>query len=143
MQKRRATTVATTMTLVALTGVLRGREFTLLGPASWVLGRSRGCRLRLPGDSTVSRQHCVIELDGESAWVQDLGSRNGTHLNGQNIGQRQPGFQLEATLLAPPRQELRDGDELRVGTHVFVVLLSHRPLGYDAAGGGRPPISSR
>jgi pSer/pThr/pTyr-binding forkhead associated (FHA) protein len=132
MKQRRAAAVATTVTLRALTGKLRGQEFTFRGPGSWVLGRSRGCRLRLAYDPTVSRQHCLIELEEASAWVQDLGSRNGTHLNGENIGQRQTVFDLSATLVAPSRQELRDGDELRVGTHVFAVLLPDRPLKGDA-----------
>jgi serine/threonine-protein kinase len=126
------------MTLRALAGDLRGRELTFRGPASCVLGRSRGCRLRLPGDQTVSRQHCLIELDGESAWVQDLSSRNGTHLNGENIGRRRQGSQLDATVALPERQELCDGDELRVCSHVFAVLL-RAPF----TGPGRAPAPAR
>ena len=126
------------VTLRALTGDLRGQEFTFRGPAAYcVLGRSRGCRLRLPGDATVSRQHCLIELEGGSAWVQDLGSRNGTHLNGEKIGQRQEERQGDATMVAPSRQELQDGDGLRVGNTVFAVLLSDRPLEHVVPGEGQ------
>jgi pSer/pThr/pTyr-binding forkhead associated (FHA) protein len=126
MTRRRAT--ATTVTLRALTGKLRGWELTFRGPVACVLGRSRGCRLRLPGDPTVSRQHCLIELDCESAWVQDLGSLNGTHLNGEYIGRRRQGPQIDATWVVPSRRELRDGDELQVGMQVFAVFLSDHPL---------------
>jgi pSer/pThr/pTyr-binding forkhead associated (FHA) protein len=120
--------MATILTLKALTGDLRGQEFTFRGPAYCLLGRSRNCRLWLPGDVTVSRQHCLIEVEGGSAWVQDLGSRNGTHLNGKKIGHRHKESQADATMVTPLRQELQDGDELRVGYQVFAVFLSDRPL---------------
>jgi len=112
------------LTLRALTGDLRGQEFTFRGPAYCVLGRSRSCQLRLPGDATVSRQHCLIEMEGAGVWVQDLGSLNGTHINGQKIGQRDRDRQTDATLVAPPRQELQDGDELRVCNNIFAVVLA-------------------
>jgi hypothetical protein len=53
--------------LTALTGVLRGRKFTIRAPAYCVLGRSSSCHVCLPGDGTVSRRHCLVELDGGSA----------------------------------------------------------------------------
>lgn len=115
------------LTLRALTGDLRGQEFTFRGPASCVLGRSRSCQLRLPGDATVSRQHCLIELEGEQAWVQDLGSLNGTLVNGEKIGQREARRDEDATMVAPVRQELHDGDELRVCNNIFAVVLRNSP----------------
>jgi pSer/pThr/pTyr-binding forkhead associated (FHA) protein len=65
--------------------------------------------------------------------VRDLGSRNGTHLNGQKIGQRQQNLPADATVATQVRQELQDGDELRVCNHVFAVLLSDRPPGEVAS----------
>ena len=126
--------MATTMTLRALTGELRGQEFTLRSPGCWVLGRSRACRLRLPGDMMVSRHHYLLELEGGSAWVQDLGSLNGTHVNGQKIGQPCNQRPADATWAAPLRQELQDGDELRVCNTVFAVVLSDCPLEQLASG---------
>jgi pSer/pThr/pTyr-binding forkhead associated (FHA) protein len=122
------------LTLRALTGDLRGQEFSFHGPAHCVLGRSRSCQLRLPGDASVSRQHCLIELEGESAWVQDLGSLNGTHLNGEKIGQRQGERQADATMVAPLRQQLQDGDELRICNNSFAVVLSDRPAEHVGPG---------
>ena len=116
--------MATMLILRVLTGHLRGQEITLRGPAYCVLGRSRSCQVQLPDDVTVSRQHCLIELEGESAWAQDLGSLNGTHINGEKIGQRRQECGVDATMVASLRQELQDGDELRVCNHVFAVLLS-------------------
>ena len=117
-------TMTNMLTLRALTGDLRGQEFPFRGPASWVMGRSRSCQLRLPGDATVSRQHCLIEMEGGGVWVQDLGSLNGTFINGEKIGQRDRDRAVDATMVAPLRQELQDGDELRVCNNVFAVVLS-------------------
>jgi pSer/pThr/pTyr-binding forkhead associated (FHA) protein len=120
--------MASSLTLRALTGGLRGQEFTYRGPAYLVLGRSRSCQLRLPGDATVSRQHCLIEMEGKAAWVQDLGSLNGTFINGEKIGQREKQHQSDATMVAPVRQELQDGDELRICNNIFAVVLTEKPV---------------
>jgi pSer/pThr/pTyr-binding forkhead associated (FHA) protein len=117
--------MATMLVLKAIAGDLRGSEFSFRGPASCILGRSRSCTLKLPGDGTVSRQHCVIEMEGEDIWVQDLGSLNGTHINGEKIGQRVPALETDATMVQPPRQLLSNGDELRVCNNIFQVSLVH------------------
>jgi pSer/pThr/pTyr-binding forkhead associated (FHA) protein len=116
--------MATMMILRALTGDLRGQEFAFSGPAHAILGRSRSCTLRLPGDATVSRQHCCIELDEFGAWVQDLGSLNGTHVNGGKVGQRDRCKNEDATMMQPPRHGLEDGDELRICNNIFAVVLN-------------------
>jgi predicted component of type VI protein secretion system len=115
--------MATLLILRALTGELRGQEFTFHARAHCLLGRSRHCHVRLPRDATVSRQHCLVELEGAAAWVQDLGSCNGTHLNGENIGQRQNERRGDATMIATLRRQLQDGDLLRLGSNFFVVVL--------------------
>jgi pSer/pThr/pTyr-binding forkhead associated (FHA) protein len=113
-----------TLTLRALTGDLRGQTFVYSNPAYCVVGRSRTCQLRLPGDATVSRQHCLIEMSHDGVWVQDLGSLNGTHVNGDKIGQRDRDHEGDATMVAPGRQLLFDGDELRICNNVFAVVLT-------------------
>lgn len=50
-----------------------------------IVGRGAGCDVMLP-DPRVSRQHCRIERRGEELWVEDLGSRFGTRLNGRGLG---------------------------------------------------------
>lgn len=110
------------LVLKATSGELEGQQFAFTAPAYCMLGRSRSCTLRLPGDITVSRQHCLIEIDGEGVWVQDLGSLNGTHINGEKIGQRER-RDGDATMVQPPRQALHDGDELRVCNNTFAVRL--------------------
>jgi pSer/pThr/pTyr-binding forkhead associated (FHA) protein len=87
------------------------------------MGRSRSCTLRLPGDATVSRQHCLLELDADGVWIQDLGSLNGTFVNGEKIGQREARYDGDATMVQPGRQCLRDGDLLRICNNVFAVQV--------------------
>ena len=111
------------LTLKAIGGELDGQEFTFRGPTYCVLGRSRTCTLRVPGDATVSRQHCVLELNSDGVWVQDLGSLNGTHINGEKIGQRERYRHGDATMVQPARQTLQDGDILRVCNNTFAVRL--------------------
>jgi predicted Ser/Thr protein kinase len=75
---------ATDLRLTFETGSLAGQSFDLQGPRV-VLGRSKECDIEV-FDSRVSRQHCVITLDGATAHVKDLGSANGTRLNGAPVG---------------------------------------------------------
>jgi FhaA, N-terminal domain/FHA domain len=64
-----------------------------------VLGRSRDCEIRV-SDANVSRRHCEVVQESATTWVVvDLGSTNGTELNGQRI----------------TRAELADGDRITVG----------------------------
>jgi predicted component of type VI protein secretion system len=74
--------MAMRLILRGVAGVLKAQEFVFTehGP----VGRSRDCSLRLP-DETVSR-HCRLDLDTQGASVQDLGSLNGTFVNGQLVG---------------------------------------------------------
>lgn len=76
------------------------------------LGRSPSATIQI-ADPEVSRQHTEIELDGEDFLVRDLGSSNGTYLNGRR-------------LYGPAN--LEDGDELALGAVKLVFRReSHRP----------------
>jgi len=75
-------------------------SFLDLPEAGGVIGRSSEVELQID-DASVSRRHCSLERRGGGWWVIDLGSANGTRVNGE--------------LLKEPR-ELRHGDRLRVGS---------------------------
>lgn len=49
-----------------------------------VIGRHPGCDIRVP-DETVSRRHARIVVDDDGYAIEDLGSRNGTYLNGERV----------------------------------------------------------
>ena len=68
-----------------------------------VIGRGTEADIRLP-DTGVSRKHVDVVLDGGTATVEDLGSTNGTLVNGRRIS----------------RQALVDGDVIRIGHSVLV-----------------------
>lgn len=65
-----------------------------------IVGRDPSANVRL-ASSSVSRQHAAIMVDGANATILDLGSKNGTFVNGEPV--------------AGPRP-LRDGMTLRFGT---------------------------
>lgn len=122
----------TAITLTVVTGPLAGQEYVFQEPAVYVLGRAEECYPRLPDDyyhKDVSRHHCLLSVNPPEMWVQDLGSKNGTYVNGKKIGQRvqvTPG-EDSAHLKPSSREPLKDGDEvalggnmvLRVGVHVL------------------------
>jgi Protein of unknown function (DUF3662)/FHA domain len=75
----------------------------VLEPGSNVLGRGTEADIRLP-DTGVSRKHADVQVHGGTVTVEDLGSTNGTLVNGRRVG----------------RQDLADGDVIRVGHSVLV-----------------------
>jgi phosphoserine phosphatase RsbU/P len=72
------------------------------------LGRSSAVELSFPDDSGLSRQHLAIERDGDGWALLDLGSKNGTMLNGAKVNGRVP---------------LKSGDRITAG-HLILVYDS-------------------
>src|SRR5580658_3075185 len=63
------------------------------------LGRAAMAELSYPDDSGLSRQHLVFEREGDEWAIQDLGSKNGTLLNGGRLAVRttlKPGDRITA-----------------------------------------------
>ena len=60
-----------------------GREIPLT-EGDIVLGRSRGCGIRVDEES-VSRSHALLSLQGDEVQVRDLGSSNGLFVNGKRV----------------------------------------------------------
>lgn len=90
--------MTTTFALEIVQGPQAGAR-VLLEPGRTVVGRHPSCGVMLDAVS-VSRQHAAIEIVGDEAWIEDLGSRNGTAVDGRKISARQP---------------LLDGQHLRIG----------------------------
>ncbi len=72
------------------------------------LGRSPDCGITIE-DSRVSRNHAKIKVEGERVTVEDLGSANGTLVNGQRIA---------------AVTQLSNGDTLKLEKHLFTVELT-------------------
>jgi pSer/pThr/pTyr-binding forkhead associated (FHA) protein len=121
---------ATTVTLTVLNGPLVGHAYEFHEPAVYVLGRAEECYPRLPADvehQDVSRHHCMLSISPPEVWIQDLGSKNGTYVNGEKIGQRpRPGIPDEAAPVSPAsRHQLHDGDEIALGRHTLFRVGVH------------------
>ncbi len=69
--------------LLAVSGPLKGREF-VVNTDSFSIGSGRSVDLMLE-DSTVSRRHCEIQLSPDGYNIRDLGSTNGTYVQGVRI----------------------------------------------------------
>jgi pSer/pThr/pTyr-binding forkhead associated (FHA) protein len=121
--------MATRLTLQEMRGGrLQGVKYVLDAPAVCKVGRAEECELRMPGGweyLDVSRRHCLVEVRPSGVRVRDLGSRNGTFVNGTGVGKRDVRTLCEASPPEMPEYELRDGDELQVGGTVFRVSLSY------------------
>ena len=104
-------------------GGLKGQKFALENEMKYILGRSRDCSLPLPDPYLqISRYHCRIKVSAPSVVIQDLGSLNGTYVNGEKIGQRRKEQSFEEALQEEhEKYPLWDGDQLRIGDNVFQV----------------------
>ncbi|GBC84420.1 Transcriptional regulatory protein GlrR [bacterium HR11] len=74
-----------------------GAAPTFVLAASGVLGRDAVQADYVADDATVSRRHCELTVGRDGVWVRDLGSKNGTWLNGRRVqaGILEPGDRLE------------------------------------------------
>ena len=75
---------ALVLVLTFLNGESEGRTVEFEPPRELVLGRSKEADVEL-FDARVSRRHCSIALETDGAQVKDLGSANGTFLNGSQV----------------------------------------------------------
>lgn len=101
-------------TLVVISGAVPGHEHRLAAPRV-VIGRGDGVGVSLPDDE-VSQQHAAVEFADGGFRVVDLGSTNGTLLNGEPV----------------KSQALAHGDRLQLGGHVVQLVLEK----HDAS----PPV---
>ncbi len=86
---------------------------------SLVIGRSTKCDLSIP-DRFLSRRHAHLYIDGDSWMVEDLGSRNGTFVNGTKIGKAEEVREGDVlTMSASLVKLMRDGEQESSSTDVF------------------------
>ncbi|MCP4542532.1 MAG: FHA domain-containing protein [Chloroflexi bacterium] len=84
--------------LIIYEGELEGQRW-IIDQNQITIGRGTDCEIVLP-ERQVSRQHVRIEREGGSYWLHDLKSKNRTHVNGEQIGNKP--------------YLLRDGDEIQI-----------------------------
>jgi serine/threonine protein kinase len=134
------------VTLTVTAGPLAGRVFSYDRHDTFLFGRSPDCHAELAAnDTTASRHHFLLEVNPPRARLRDLGSLNGTHVNGQKHGGRgRQESPEEAARRRLPEVDLRDGDHIRVGATVFEVAIEgHRSTAAaDAPGEGGSGLES-
>ena len=98
-------------------GEKEGQLFEYDSVSRVVIGRQQDCTIIVP-EKTVSRYHCLLEVTPPKVLLQDFGSLNGTFLNGEKIGQRNPDQDWEDVRNEQHDAfELKDGDVLGLGRH--------------------------
>ena len=97
--------------VTVLTGAASGQLHPLARGES-ILGRAPDAPIRI-GDEGVSRHHARLRVETAQIWLEDLGSRNGTFLNGQRVK-------------APV--QLHDGDKIEVGRTTVLRFAYHDEL---------------
>ncbi len=75
-----------------------------------VIGRRKDCD-QVVDLAFISRRHCCFFTRDGEVWVQDLGSRNGTRLNGETV---------------QSARQVKDGDQLALGQLALKVRLPAR-----------------
>jgi DNA-binding NarL/FixJ family response regulator len=94
---------------------VQGSELVALDGDRLTVGRSLSCEIALTTDTTVSRLHAVLQRYGHGWCIHDVGSANGTFLNGRRLA---------------TEQRLSAGDEIQIGKARMVF----RTRDSDAAG---------
>lgn len=94
--------------------VRAGAQIAEVGSAELILGRSLYCSMLIE-HASISRVHASLRRVGERCSLTDLGSRNGTRVNGQRLG-KEP-------VLVGPEDKIEIGDVQLV---LEYVLVSHR-----------------
>jgi hypothetical protein len=92
--------------LVVQEGQLAGKRWSL-NKSEFVVGRGEDCQVVLP-DRQVSRRHFRIVRDENGYSVEDLGSKNGTYVNGAAVR---------------GSVQLQDGDEIQVALSVRLLFV--------------------
>lgn len=97
-----------------------GQELRIPGPR-FLIGRGEDCQLR-PKSDLISRHHCVLMIEESGVSLRDLGSRNGTFVNDEQLF---------------GETELKTGDRIKFGPLEFDVVVT------EAAPAKKlPPVTS-
>jgi eukaryotic-like serine/threonine-protein kinase len=94
--------------LKVIAGPYQGRVFSFSQHDSFLIGRTPEAHLCLPDDRFFSRNHCLLEINPPHSFLRDLGSTNGTFVNGKRV--------REASL--------QNGDRIQGGETILLVEVT-------------------
>lgn len=86
-----------------------GRSFSISNNVT-IIGRRKSCDFYIPLNS-VSRKHCQLSINNGNLKIRDLGSRNGTIVNGQPV---------DESIINP-------GDNVEIGPLKFMLQIDGKP----------------
>jgi serine/threonine protein kinase len=124
------------ITLTVTKGPNKGAVFEFTEHDTFIFGRLEDCHARIPDDNEVSRHHFILEVSPPHASLRDLGSLNGTHVNGKRCGGREDGETPEQGAKRKyPIIEIRDGSTIDVGKSSITVAVQQPRQKADIAPG--------
>src|SRR5215510_1267438 len=94
--------------LKVTSGPYKGRIFSFTQHDSFLIGRNPEAHLCLPNDRYFSRNHCLLEMNPPHSHLRDLGSTNGTFLNGRRVQDA----------------SLNNGDRIQCGETILIVEVT-------------------
>lgn len=125
-----------TVTLTLESGPLKGRKFQFSSRMACVIGRAQDCYIQMPNDpshQTISRYHCLLDINPPAIRIRDLSSRNGTFVNGKILGKA-------AKKNTDFEWDLNQGDQVKLGYTSFKVHIAPNPptevVGLSSSVGG-------
>ncbi len=105
-------------------GPAKGEVFTFTEHDTFLFGRHPDCHATFPDDSRVSRHHFILEACPPKASLRDLGSLNGTYVNGEKWGARKAGESPEEGAKRQyPTVDLKNGDTIVVGDTTISISI--------------------
>jgi hypothetical protein len=108
--------------LKVMAGPYQGRVFSFTQADTFLIGRTTDSHLYLPEDKFFSRHHCLLEITPPHCLLRDLGSTNGTFVNGQRVAEA----------------SLKNGDYIKGGETVLLVSVTAG----ETTGGNNAPSTS-
>lgn len=118
--------MAAIVRLTVLTGPHKGNRFCFRGSGPTTLGRSAECGIRLCGDQRdlcISRRHCQLAFHPPILSVEDLGSANGTYINGRQGERLATREAFDGSPVETEACAARDGDIMTAGGTSFQVNI--------------------
>jgi pSer/pThr/pTyr-binding forkhead associated (FHA) protein len=101
-----------------------GKIFAFTEHDTFIFGRMPDCHACIPDDSQVSRHHFILEVNPPQACLRDLGSLNGTWVNGKKCGAREKGESPEEGAKRRYREvTIKAGDRIKVGQTELEVAI--------------------
>ena len=92
--------------LAVLTGTKAGSQYPVPTDRRIVMGRSKDCDIHID-DRDTSRRHASLQPFGDEFYLLDMGSTNGTQVNGSPVEKRL----------------LRHGDKITIGKHILQFIF--------------------